>query len=233
VSKAAEEPVPERSLRISRVPHNGCLVRGPDQLGFLIDAAGADVHEWLWGGAQFVVLTQPLDMTRRNDQLLVRMAASKSKRPFLTHIAFHVPWVSMQEMPLVEPGQTYGQAQGVQVHALSNKLADGSVPYALGYRITTPAGVSLLLAGPSLRPEEVPKEPCTALLLSPRNPRALEIARAAAVELVVIDDGFLCASLPNVPRVTLDNLHAFQQALLPLPSIVLAPGEEWLLRARQ
>ena len=69
------------------------------------------------------------------------------------------------------------------------------------------------------------------MILSPRNPLAIALARQAAVDLVVLDDAFLCASLPNVPRVALRDLHMLQKALLPMRSVVLAPGESWDLQA--
>lgn len=226
VSKAAETVPPNGTARLFRLPQGGWLVRGPVS-SFTIDPAGAEITDWIWGGCQFVVLTQPMDLTRRNDQLLVRMAAGKPPRPVLTHIAFHLPLVSMVDMPLVELGKDYEQPNGVLVSTLGRANEDGSVPYSCGYRFTLPAGPTLLIAGPMLRVEDVSPGRTDVLLLSPRNPIAPDIAAAVDARLTVIDDGFLCQTLPNAPRVSLALLHALQRALQPRQSLVLAPGESW------
>lgn len=226
VSRSAEKPPPNGVLRLYRLPHGGWLLRGAADAA-LVDPSGAELHQWLWGASQCVVLSQPLDITRRNDQLVVRMATSKSERTFYTHAAFHVPLLTMNDMPLVEPGKQYVNANGIQLRTLGHRSPDGSVPYALGYRIAMPAGPSILVAGPSLSPDDLPEEPSTAMILSPRNPRAISIARKANVELIVLDDVFCCESLPNVRRVALADLHMLQKAILPKASLLLGPGESW------
>jgi hypothetical protein len=192
------------------------------------------VHDRLWGLANFVLLTEPLDMTRRSDQLLMRMYASKERRPFLTHIAFHVPLVDMKDFALVEPGKLLTPISGVEVTPLGHARADGAVPYSFGYRVDYAHGPSLVFSGPAARADAVEGgKHCALLVLSPRNPEALEIARAVKPDLVVVDDAFLCNSLPNVARVSLANAHALQKALLPIPSLLLAPGEHWEIPNRK
>jgi hypothetical protein len=71
------------------------------------------------------------------------------------------------------------------------------------------------------------------LVLTARNPEALAIAALLAPPLVVIDDAFQCFHLPNTARVDLPMAHALQKALLPLRSVLLAPGESWDITARQ
>ncbi|MBK8099132.1 MAG: hypothetical protein IPK26_18645 [Planctomycetes bacterium] len=231
LGRALDEAPAANTLRLFRLPQGGWVVRS-DRGAFLIDPAVPEPPEWMWAGCEFALLTQPMDLTRRNDQLLVRMNAAKPPRPYLTHIAFHLPLVLMKDMELIEPGKTYGQNGGTQVHALGQKREDGSVPYALGYRIEIADGPALLLAGPSLRASEVPDARVDALLLSVRNPESLAIAKAANTDMVVLDDGFLCQAFPNVPRVTLRDMHQLQRALLPKASIVLAPAESQVIRGR-
>ncbi|HLQ38235.1 MAG TPA: hypothetical protein VK348_10555, partial [Planctomycetota bacterium] len=230
LSARAEVNPPDGTTRIHRLPMGGWLVRSSKR-NFAIDPAGADLAHWLWGGMEFVVLTQPLDITRRNDQLLIRMLAEKQPRPFLTHAVFHLPMVKMDQIRVVEPGASYGQDGGVQVQALGRKGQDGTVPYSLGYRIALPNGTSIVLAGPSLVGDELPKEHSTALLLSPRNANAAAIARAADVELVLIDDLFLPQTFPQSRRVRLTDAFALQKDILPRRSVLLAPGESWDLTA--
>jgi len=226
VSKAAEDPVPAGTMRLFRLPMGGWLVRTAVK-NFAIDPAGADLPEWLFGQMDFCVLTQPLDMTRRNDQLLVRMLLAKPPHPVLTHIAFHLPLVSMQAVPLVEPGQDCGPPEGIKIQALGKKQSDGSVPWSCSYRLSLPDGPSLLVIGPTLHADEVGAEPVDVMLLSPRNAEALTIVRKVAPRLVVLDDSFLCQSFPNIPRIGLRTLHTLQKALQPQKSLLLAPGESW------
>jgi hypothetical protein len=226
VSKAAEDPVEAGRLRLFRLPMGGWLVRTRGG-SYLIDPAGADLAEWLWGGAQFCVLTQPLDMTRRNDQLLLRMLLAESPRPVFHHVVFHLPVVTMDKMPLVAPGTTIGPETGMHVQAFGRKDEDGSVDWSCSYLIAVPGAPEVLVIGPSQKPEEIEAEGVEVMILSPRNPNAVEIAKRVQPGLVVLDDVFLCQSRPEARRVRVNDLHEVQRALLPLPSLILAPGESW------
>jgi hypothetical protein len=226
LSLRAEEVVPDGTVRLFALPQHGWLVRS-NKRNFAIDPAGPDLAHFLWGGMEFVILTQPLDMTRRSDQLLVRMATADPPRPFLTHAVFHLPWVKMADMRVTEPGQVHGQPGATQVIALGSKQPDGTVPYALDYRVKWPGGKTLLVAGPMLTPEEAGKEPCDLCILSARNPRAAEVGRAARAALVVLDDVFVCETFPGVSRSRLRDALEVQRLLAPAPSILLAPGESW------
>ena len=229
VSKQAEDPVPAGALRLFRLPMGGWLCRGAIK-SFLIDPAGGDLAEWLWGGAEFCLLTQPLDICRRSDQLLIRMFSADPVRPVFAHIAFHLPVVAMERMPLAEPGQEYGDAPGPRVRAVGTKRDDGSVAYDCSSVVQLPGGPNLMVCGPTLRAESVAAEPhIDVLLASSRNPEMVDIAKRVAPDVVVFDDAFLCQTHPQTRRVALSDTHALQRALLPLHSVVLAPGESWLV----
>ncbi|MBX3462567.1 MAG: hypothetical protein KF830_05320 [Planctomycetes bacterium] len=230
VSRAAEDPVPAGSVRLFRLPMGGWLLRTPSS-GILVDAAGADLAEWLWGGAGSCVLTQPLDLTRRNDQLLVRMLGAEPPRTVVTHLVFHLPVVAMDAMPLLAPGQSIGRPGQTQVRSLGSPQPDGTVTRSCSYVLTFPNGPSVLLAGPDLRADEVDVERVDLLVLSPRNPEAPAIAARARPAVIAIDDAFVCQSRPDLPRMRLRDLHALQRFLQPLPSLLLAPGESWDVRA--
>jgi hypothetical protein len=180
---------------------------------------------------EFCILTQPMDLTRRNDQLLLRMFSAEPPRPVFTHIAFHLPIVPMDRMPLCAPGKTYGQKSGTQIHVLGKKLPDGSVTWSGSYRVEVANGPSVMLVGLNLLVEEVEARPVDVLILSPRNPEAVAIVRRVNPRLVVIDEAFVCQSHPKLARVTLRDLHALQRALQPANSILLAPGESWTVTA--
>jgi hypothetical protein len=226
VAKNAADPVPVGSLRVFKLPMGGWLFRSP-QKNFAVDAAGADLAHHLWGGIEFCVLTQPMDIVRRNDQLLVRMFLAEPPRPMMTHIAFHLPAVPMDKMILTEPGKSYGQKSGVMVHALGKTLDDGSVTWSCSYRIELPGGPNVLVVGANLRPDEVEAWPIDLMLLSPRNGDAPAIVRKVAPRLVILDEAFVCQSRPDTPRIPLRDFLAMQAHLLPTPSVVLAPGESW------
>jgi hypothetical protein len=159
------------------------------------------------------------------------MFAAEPPRPVYTHIAFHLPTVGMDKMPLAELGKSYGASSGMQVHALGEPQVDGQVPWSCSYRIDVPGGPRVLLAGPTLRAKEAVGVAIDVMVASPRNPELPAIVIAAKPRLVVIDDAFECQSLPQLDRLTLRQLHAIQQQLRPTPSLILAPGESWTVTA--
>lgn len=225
VSKQGEDPVPEGAVRLFKLPMGGWLVRtAKDNL--VVDPAGSDVREWLWGGAQHCVLTRPLDMTRRNDQLLMAMFASEPRRTVLSHIVFHLPVVSMADMPVVRPGETYAGGT-LTVEPLGETDEQGRVSYDCSYRIVVEGAPPILLVTPSLKPEQVPEGKVGVVIATARNPRLPEIVGRVDPEMVLFDEAFRCSWHAQTPRVTLRNLHAIQRALLPHRSVVLAPGESW------
>lgn len=226
VSKTAVDQVANGSVRLFRLPMGGWLVRTPIG-GFLIDAAGPNVADLLWGGAQFCILTEPLDMTKRNDQLLIRMLQAVPARPIFTHIAFHLPQISMEKVPLFEPGQSFTPSGGPEVTALGKKQADGSVTWSCSYVVAMPNGPKLLVVAPNLLADEVNVANVDALVLSPRNPEALKIVAKMKPGLVVIDETFCPEAYPNQPRARLVDLFALQKALGSQRSVLLAPGESW------
>jgi len=226
ISKQAEDPVPAGSLRLFRLPMGGWVVRSPS-LSFMIDAAGPDVDQWLWGASQMCVLTQPLAINRRNDQLLLRMLLAEPMHPVITHIVFHLPVVPMDKIPLVKLGKSYGAEAGNSFRAIGTAAADGSVPYDVGYRIQIAGCSDLVIVGPTTKVEDVEQKPVGVMIASSRNRGVVEIAKKLQPEVVLFDDGFLPETHVALPRVTLKHLHQLQRALLPIKSVVLAPGESW------
>jgi hypothetical protein len=232
VSKNAEDPVPEGAVRIFRLPFGGWLFRTPKG-GFLVDAGGPDLADFLWGGTDFCVLTQPLDLARRSDQLLLRLLTSDPPKPVFMHIAFHLPVLTMDKLVLVEQGKTYPVPSGARVSVIGTPREDGAVTYTSSYRIELPGGPNILLAAMNLRANEVPDGPVDLLLLSPRNDEGLGIVRKVQPKLVIADDSFVCQAQPQVARIELRQLLAGQANLLPTPSVLLAPGEAWTFQSAQ
>lgn len=226
LSKNAEDDVPVGSVRIFRLPVGGWLFRTP-RGGFLVDAAGPDLAEFLWGGTDFCVLTQPMDLTRRADQLLLRMLMADPPKPVVTHIAFHLPILTMDQIPLVEQGRTYPVPSGAKIEVLGKPMADGSVSYSCSYRIELPSGPTIMLVGMNLRVDDAPVGPVDVMLLSPNNDEGLGIVQKVQPKLVIADDPFVCHSHAALPRTELRQLMAGQANLLPTPSVLLAPGESW------
>jgi len=228
-SRQAQDPVPAGTLRLFRLPMGGWMVRN-SRRNFLIDAAGPDIEQWLWGAAQMCVLTQPLSMSRRNDQLLLRMFTAEPAHPVLAHIVFHLPIIAMDKIPLVQVGEAYGQA-GYKMHSIGKPRPDGSVPYDVGYRIETVGCPDMLIVGPTTKIEHVEAKPVGVLIASSLNRGMVEIAKKVKPGIVLFDDGFRPDTDAQLGRVTLNHLHQLQRALLPLKSVVLAPGESWNVKA--
>lgn len=233
ISKQAADPVPVGSVRLFRLPMGGWLVRTATK-NYMIDPAGNDVHDWLWGGAEMAILTQPLTMMRRNDELLIRMFTSKAVRPVFTHIVFHLPVIAMEKIPLVDPGKGYAteradkkNKEGTTVHAIGRKLDDGSVPYDLSYRIDTPNCPSVMIVGPTLKAEDVEDKAVGVLIASSRNVEIKAIADKVKPGIILFDDAFLASNDAKLARVTLKNIHQLQRSLLPHKSVLIAPGESW------
>jgi len=67
------------------------------------------------------------------------------------------------------------------------------------------------------------------MIVSARNRGVLELVRKVRPDLVLFDDAFLPQEYANLPRVRLEDLHALQRLLLPVRSVVIAPGESWRL----
>lgn len=231
VSLQAEDKVPDGAVRLFRLPMGGWLVRSANK-SYLIDAAGNDAAEWLWGGAEMCILTQPLAMHRRNDQLLIRMFTAEPVRPIFAHIVFHLPVVAMEKMPLVTPGKVYAATGATTVRAFGRQMPDGSVPYDFGYRIETIGCPSITLVGPTLKASDLDgqqgdEQQGGVMIASSRNADILAIANKLKPSMILFDDAFLAATDAKLPRVTLANLHQLQRSLLPHKSVVLAPGESW------
>ncbi len=227
-AKAAAEPALPGTYQVYRLPQNGWLVRG-QHLGFMVDPAAARAAALYWGATDFVLLSEPLDMARRNDPLLMRMVDAKPQRPFFAHIAFHLPRLLMADMPLVTPGDSRLQSDGGMVHALGEQRPDGKVPFALGYQVDLPGKIKIVFAGAALRVEDLRPDAkgCQCLILTARNAESIAIAQAVEPRLVLIDGAFECHQLPDVDRVDLRMAHTMQKVLLPTPSLLLAPGESW------
>ena len=230
VSKLASDPVEAGAARLFRLPMGGWLVRSA-KANCLIDPVGNDLAEYLWGGAQMCVLTQPLAITRRDDQLLLRMYSVEPKRPVYTHIAFHLPVVSMESMPIARLGRLYGDATTTRTQALGRARADGAVRYDCSYRVELLEGPTLLVATPNLTVADLGDDAkADVLIASPRNAAIVDIAAAVEPQVILLDDAFVCQTHPTTARVTLRDLHALQRALRPHPSVLLAPGESWLVK---
>lgn len=216
---------PEPGYRIHRLPQGGWLVRS-SAADFAIDAAGYEVDRTLVDHLDFVLCTAPLDTTKRNDQLALRMTAASPPRPFMTHISFHLPGVAADKLPLVVPERAY-EPNGLHVRVLGSVDAEGLVSARVGYQVSWPDGPVIVVSGSGLLEEKVDtSRPVDLLLLSARHPNALAVAARIGARLTVLDDVLGCASVPGAAgRVTLADAHRLQEEMRPLRSIVLGPGE--------
>jgi hypothetical protein len=223
VGRRVAGPPPERGFRIFRLPQGGWLVRSA-VANFGIDVAGYDLEKHVWGALDFVLLTSPLDVGKRNDQVLVR--AGSAKRLICTHIALHLPGVDASRMELVKPGNSY-DVHGLKVQAIGRTDPEGRVTTTLAYLVTWPDGTRLLHSGQSLRVEDAPAPPpCDLLLVSAMHPQAAALAQKLAPRLAALDDVLQCV-VGRDPRRSLRDAYELQTQMRPVPTLLLAPGDAW------
>lgn len=216
-------------IRVFRLPQGGFYVRSAD-FNFAIDPVGVGVEQlYLQGGIDFVLLTRPAETNRRQDPLLIRMAASKVKRPFFTHLEFYLPGAEPGTMDLVKPGGEYLIGGAEKIQAVGVLTEDGKVTSSIGYLVTWKDGRQLMVAGLGIRPaqaEELARAP-DVLILSALHGEAPALARQIGAKDVVLDDVFLAQEYPAsfAPRVRLADALELQNRLKPQRSWLLAPGE--------
>lgn len=214
-----------KGIEIVRLPESGYLVRSP-QAVFAIDPSGYALERHVWKDLSFVILTSPLDPTKRNDQLLIRVAAAN--RRFFTHIAFHLPGVAAGRMPLVKLGETY-TLSGLRIRPLGRVHEKGWLPATAAYVVEWPDGFRLVHSGAALAPEMLESGRRTnVLILSAKHPRAKLVGQGVAARATLLDDVMQCWVAPGPNgRVRLEAAHELQTQLLPWPSVLLAPGDVW------
>lgn len=232
VRRAAAAP-PESGMRLFRLPQGGWLVRS-EAATFAIDPAGFRLDHELLEQLDFVLLTRPLEITERNDQLLARMAATRPPKPVFTHVALHLPGLDVREVPLVVPGSTYDAGE-VEVRVLGEADEEnGLVPRSVGYHVIWPDGTDLVASGSDLQEELVRPEGggLDVLILSARHPRARIVGQRVDAEVTVLDDVLECAVYPGaLARVPLQHAWQLQEELRPRASLLMAPGESVELAA--
>lgn len=229
VRRRVVAPPPENTVRVFRLPAGGWLVRSA-AANFGIDPAGYSLAPRLWGALDFVLLTSPLDVIRRSDQLLIRLAAAK--RQFLTHVPFHLPAVAAGTMPLVQIGQSYA-LEGLKVTVVGKKIDDQVSP-TVGYVVRWPNGFTLVEAGMSADVDDFVQalggsdvHP-DVLVVSPLHPRGKFLVQRLSPRLTLLEDVLRPADVPGPQgRVKLADALEFQQELRPYTSVLLAPGESF------
>lgn len=225
---ASPAAVPEEGFRIFRLPTGGWLIRsGPANFG--IDPSGYNLEQHIFGALDFAVLTDPAELTKRSDQVLLRLASAK--RSFYTHLAFHLPGVDASQMPLVTLGESYGTG-GLRVRMLGLRDRDaGLVSATLGVLVEWPDGTVLVHSGRGLTADRLRKSlpegrQVDLLIVSMKHPDALALSRAVGARLTLLDDVLQCSARAGADgRVPLEAALDFQAALQPSPSVILAPGE--------
>lgn len=226
MAQEAAKALPQATIRIFRIPAGGWLIRS-HAANFAIDPAGADVAPHLWGALDFVLLTSPRDVTKRNDQALLRLIAAK--RRVFTHQQFHLPAIDASDLPLVSIGDTYQEGE-LRIRVLG--ITEGELVSATcGYEIEWPDGALLIHSGESAPLDENWRpapgaRPTDVLLLSPRHPDAAELAATISARYTLLDDVLSCASRAGPqPRTSLEQAFELQSRLRPLASVIVGPGE--------
>jgi len=229
VRRRAQHP-PKKGLRVFRLPVGGWLLRGA-KASVAIDPAGyaIELGEWwpVWQDTGVVVLTDPRQLSKRSDQLLLRRTARKLA--WFTHLELPLPAVRAGEVPVRVVGETY-DVDGIAVQVVGDREGD-LVSATAAYVITLPSGAlivhssstvsadALVAALPANRRVDV-------LFVSARHPQARLLTQRLAPRFAILDDVLTCATAagPN-GRVSLDDAYGLQSGLRPVPSIIVAPGE--------
>lgn len=224
VRRRLDAPAPEHGFRLFRLPQDGWVVVSKEAT-FAIDPAGYGLEQLLFEKLDFVLLTDPLDACKRNDQLLLRMLATG--RAFVTHIGFHLPAVDVSKLALAEPGREYEQ-EGLRVAVLGDRDGEGKVTTSIGYVVRWPDGTTLGHTGLFARADHVPPDlrQIDAMILSAEHATPLVAGQRIAAKLTVLDDVLQCARRAGSEgRVSLDGAFELQATLRPHRSVILAPGE--------
>lgn len=230
VARRVPPPPPEGHVRVFRLPQGGWFIRSAGA-NFAIDPTGYELAPYMGAAIDFVLLTRPLDQTRRNDRLLVEVAAAK--KLIFAHLPYHLPGVDAAKMALVVPGRRYpfGDLKEKQpvltVHVVGRKTQEGHSSPSVGYEIKWYDGFTLLHPGVSLDPGAMRSlQGPDILLLSALHPQAVAVGSQVVAKNTILDEVLEVATAQGPQgRVTLTEAIKLQQALRPLRSILLAPGE--------
>lgn len=219
-----ETAVPDRGVRVLRLPQGGWLVLSKETK-FAIDPAGHGVEHLFFELLDFVLLTDPLDMCKRNDQLLLRLLLTK--KAMISHIAFHLPSIDMGKITVAEPGRSYDH-KGLVVTVLGDRDKDGNVPMSVGYHLRWPDGTTIVHPGLFATTEQFPRDykQIDLLILPAEHFGPIAMAHRAAAKITVLDDILQCSKRAGGEgRVTLEQALDLQASLRPNASLLLAPGE--------
>ena len=230
--RRARATPPETGYVLWRLPQGGWLVRSK-VANFAIDPAGYRVEDLLDQDLRFVLLTSPLDPTRRNDQLLTRAALSDPAPIVFTHIAINLPGVDVRSLPLAVPGGEYAR-DGITVRVCGKVGEDGLVARSVGYQVIWPDGTTLVISGIELLEETVDRDRgVDCLLLSAMHPYARSVGNRLDPKAIVIDDLFRCADLPGADgRAVIKDAFGLQNGLRPHRSVILMPGQSLEISGR-
>lgn len=180
---------------------------------FAVDPAGFGIDHRLFELVDFVLLTRPLEVAKRNDQLLLRMVAAKPPKPVFTQLA--VP---------ASRGSTCGSSHwscrvsgpehGLTVRVLGRREDDGKVSPGVAYQVEWPDGTDLVISGTELDETAVTaRGSLEALLLSVRHGNSRVVGQRLAAGLTILDDVLECAAFPGADsRVTLQQAWELRTA---------------------
>ena len=198
---------------------------------FLIDPCGNGIEKlFLIGGVDFAMLTRPKEITRRHDQLLIRMSTAKVKRPFFTHMAFHLPGAEPGSMSVVRAFQDYKVGGLRRVMPIGRRTKDGKVTMSVGFLIEWEDGRTLVTAGLGCTQAMIKRlgiRPDVLILSGLYGDETAALARDFGARHTIIEDVLIASEYPSRfgGRLTYLKALKLQNEIKPLKSIILAPGE--------
>jgi hypothetical protein len=230
VIRRAVPPPGKDVIRVFRLPQGGWYVR-TNTVNFAIDPCGLGFERlYLMGGIDFVLLTRPTEITRRHDPLLIRMSASKPKRPFFTHMEFHLPGAKVGSMFKVKPFKDYGMGGLKRIMPIALMTKDGKITVSVGYLVEWNNGQTLVHAGQSITQTLIKKlgvAPDVLIISGAYGKELAKLARDFGAKATLIDDALIAEEYPAHfgGRLTYRQALKHQNELKPLRTLILAPGE--------
>lgn len=232
VAAALDGVPPEKGVDLHLLPMGGWVVHSKAST-FAVDPSGVLVAQALDGRVDFVILTQPLSVYHRHDELFVRLLQSATGQRVYSHLPFHLPSIRPEQLTVVTLGEPI-KDRGVELIPLGPSFDSPTQrPVGIGWSVRMPDGTRLLFAGPQLRPEQLPEVPADGLVLPLGHIAPLGLVQEAAARLTVIEGALLPSRRAGLGgRFPLDAVHEFQKAAQGFPTILPAPGERVRIQPR-
>ncbi|MEO0480006.1 MAG: hypothetical protein AAF196_11030 [Planctomycetota bacterium] len=218
-----QEP-PEEGVRIIRLPLGGFVVTSKHG-SFAVDPAGPAVDRLLEGVVDFILVTEPYDETRRQDQLMKKLITRDSIRRVFMHLPVHVPTIPADRLPIIQKGESTAIG-AIRIEALGPGDEAGRVMPTMSYLVRLPDDFEILIAAPDFQESDLRlRDNLDIAFLSARHPRARVVIHRFDAETTIWKDALQCSAGPGNPRVPIEAIRDLAQSIRQHRSLIMAPGD--------